>query len=283
MNHELEHLIRHDGLVSRRRHLELRHQIVSALRRGELVPVLPGIYVAPHQRTDHELLLQVVAAWDADAVVTGAAAAAATFWPTVSVPTIDVVTKRRNAQPGFTFHRRRLPLDHLVYRQGVRLTSPALTAVMLSHTHGGAAIDEALRSRTVRIQDLRQALELMPDRPGNPTRARLLADSRDEPWSAAERLAHLHLRTAGISGWRANVPVALPNATYYIDVAFRKARLALEIDGFAHHSSREAFEGDRARQNQLMLAGWTVLRYTWSMLELHPEVFIGEVSRWLGL
>lgn len=86
-----------------------------------------------------------------------------------------------------------------------------------------------------------------------------------------------------------NVPTAAVNRfrrgianTYYLDVAFRRARLALEIDGFAHHSSREAFEHDRARQNQLMLAGWTVLRYTWPTLEHHPEVFVREVRQWLG-
>lgn len=227
--------------------------------------------------------MQAVVAWDPNGVVTGAAAAAATFWPTLVVPKIDVVTKRRDTQPGFALHRWRLPAEGVIERQGVRLTSPALTAIMLSHSHGGSAIDEALRSRLVGIEDLREAFEFMPDRPGNPGRAQLLADSRDEPWSAAERLAHRHLRTAGIGGWRANVPIALNGANYCLDIVFRRARLVLEIDGFAHHSSREAFEQDRTRQNQLMLAGWTVLRYTWSTLEHHPEVFISEVSHWLGL
>jgi very-short-patch-repair endonuclease len=39
-----------------------------------------------------------------------------------------------------------------------------------------------------------------------------------------------------------------------------------EVDGYEHHSGREAFTRDRERQNALVLAGWTVLRFTWEML-----------------
>ena len=282
MNPELEFLVRHHGVLSRRQHPGLKRKIDSALRSGSLVAVLPGVYTAPADRKNQMLLQHAVAAWDPSAIVTGAAAAAATFWPHVAVPRIDVITQRRDAPSGFALHRWRVPCEHVIEREGVRVTSPALTSVMLSRTHGGSAIDEALRSRLVTIHDLREAFEAIPTRPGNQVRAALLADSKDSPWSAAERLAHCHLRSAGIGGWRANLAVFLDGGNYYLDIAFRRERLALEIDGFVHHSSREMFESDRVRQNQLMLAGWTVLRYTWATLEHHPEVFVREVSEWLG-
>lgn len=253
-----------------------------ALRHRELVAVLHGVYIAPADSENHELLLRAVAAWDPDAVVTGPAAAAVTFWPRLPVSAIDVVTARTSAKPGFSLHRWRLPAEHVIERDGVKLTSAPLTALMLSHDYGGSAVDEVLRARMAGLEDLHAALAAMPGRIGNPARALLLADSRDEPWSAAERLAHRQLRSAGIDGWHANFPLTVDGSRYYLDIAFPRERLVLEIDGFAHHSSREAFERDRTRQNQLMLAGWTVLRYTWSTLTDHPEVFVREVNEWLG-
>ncbi|HZP29935.1 MAG TPA: DUF559 domain-containing protein, partial [Acidimicrobiia bacterium] len=55
-----------------------------------------------------------------------------------------------------------------------------------------------------------------------------------------------------------------------VDFAYRELRLAIEVDGFAAHSSVDAFRRDRARQNGLVAAGWTVLRFTW------PEVDEGS-------
>lgn len=115
------------------------------------------------------------------------------------------------------------------------------------------------------------------DRLGNPQRRRLLLDSRDEPWSVPERRFHRLLRDAGITGWRANLPVRIGDARCYLDVAFELVLLAIEIDGRLYHSAPEAFELDRRRQNLLVLNGWHVLRFTWRMIEEHPDQVIVAV------
>lgn len=51
-----------------------------------------------------------------------------------------------------------------------------------------------------------------------------------------------------------------------IDVAFPALMIAIEIDGFAYHSDARTFVTDRRRQNMLVAAGWTVLRFTWQDL-----------------
>ena len=51
-----------------------------------------------------------------------------------------------------------------------------------------------------------------------------------------------------------------------VDFAYPELKLAIEVDGFAAHSTVDAFRRDRVRQNALVAAGWTVLRFTW------PEV-----------
>ena len=44
---------------------------------------------------------------------------------------------------------------------------------------------------------------------------------------------------------------------------FADARLVLEVDGRTHHSNGDRFKWDRTRQNLLVLAGYTVLQFTW--------------------
>jgi very-short-patch-repair endonuclease len=121
---------------------------------------------------------------------------------------------------------------------------------------------------------LHQAMELTAARVGNRTRRQLLLDSRDKPWSKAERSFHRLLRKAGITGWRANQPVILNGSTFYVDVMFRKLKLLIEIDGRLYHTGAEVFETDRWRQNLLILDGWCVLRFTWTMIEEQPEKVI---------
>jgi len=48
----------------------------------------------------------------------------------------------------------------------------------------------------------------------------------------------------------------------WVDLAVRRLRLAVELDGWKVHSRSDAFHTDRDRQDMLVAAGWTVLRYT---------------------
>ncbi|MFF4877221.1 DUF559 domain-containing protein [Micromonospora sp. NPDC000668] len=48
------------------------------------------------------------------------------------------------------------------------------------------------------------------------------------------------------------------------DLGWRGPRIIAEADGRDVHGSPEAAFADRRRQNRLVNAGWTVLRFTWS-------------------
>jgi very-short-patch-repair endonuclease len=85
-------------------------------------------------------------------------------------------------------------------------------------------------------------MELTAARVGNRTKRQLLLDSRAEPWSAPERLFHRLLRDAGITGWQANRAVIVNSSTFYLDVLFRRLKLAIEIDGRLYHTGADAFE-----------------------------------------
>jgi very-short-patch-repair endonuclease len=62
-----------------------------------------------------------------------------------------------------------------------------------------------------------------------------------------------------------------------LDITFSRQRIAIEIDGRAWHVAPDRFHRDRRRQNALVLAGWTVLRFTWRDLAQRPEQVIAEI------
>ena len=71
--------------------------------------------------------------------------------------------------------------------------------------------------------------------------------------------------------------------TYYLDIAFRRERVASEIDGRLHETDVDLFESDRIRQNALMLRGWLVLRFTWHMLDTDPAYVIATTQEAVAL
>ena len=74
-----------------------------------------------------------------------------------------------------------------------------------------------------------------------------------------------------------NHRVVVAGAEYRLDVAVAEHRLAIEADGWAWQSAVERFARDRRRQNALILAGWTVLRFTWHDPTSRPEEVIAQI------
>jgi len=276
--HEIERLLAAEGVIARRQYPELDTTMRYLVRRGDLARVLPGIYAPRGRATSLESRVKALQCLDSDAILVGAVAARLSFWPELRADVVECASRHAKApQPGFRFIRRYVPPELVVNRSGLRYTSPALTALDLCETVGGDAIDQALRTRATTLELLHQAMELTVARVGNRTRRQLLLDSRAEPWSAAERRFHRLLRDAGITGWQANRPVLLNHSTFYVDIIFQKFKLIIEIDGRLYHTGAEVFETDRWRQNLLILDGWCVLRFTWTMLEERPDEIIAMV------
>lgn len=53
--------------------------------------------------------------------------------------------------------------------------------------------------------------------------------------------------------------------------------VAVEVDGWAWHSDPARFGRDRHRQNELVLGGWKVLRFTWHDLTHRPTKVIADI------
>jgi very-short-patch-repair endonuclease len=281
---EVRALVEREGVVARKHHPELTGTIDRLVRTGELVPVLPGVYSTALRAQERTTRVLALACRHPDAVLVEHTAAQLSFWPEARGDQVAYALRRKtHPQPGFRVVRSSVPPDLVMERGPLRLSVPALTALDLCAHVGGDGIDQALLTRTATLAEMHRALELTAGRPGNRDRRALLLDSRDEPWSAAERLCHRLLRGARISGWKSNWPVTIEENLYYLDVAFPRLRVVVEIDGRLHQRDAGVFESDRWRQNALVLDGWLVLRFTWRMLDEHPEHVIETIRRALTM
>lgn len=71
---------------------------------------------------------------------------------------------------------------------------------------------------------------------------------------------------------------------YRLDYAIEtlRTRLAIELDGFEFHGNRTAFTYDRLRQNDLLAAGWEVVRFSYDSIRLETARCVAQLQAVLG-
>ncbi len=77
--------------------------------------------------------------------------------------------------------------------------------------------------------------------------------------------------------------VLLGGRSRFIDLAYVDEMVALEYDGNDPHTRVDRFVDDRRRQNELVLAGWKIFRYTNEELRDRPHVVIAQLRTILDL
>jgi very-short-patch-repair endonuclease len=172
-------------------------------------------------------------------------------------------------------------------RRGLRVTALVPTVLdaagSLGAGKGARVVDRALQRRMVTLEALRREQLRRSGRRGAPVTARLLALAAGGAVSEAERVAHAAMRDAGIGGWRANVPMAVPGfGRAVLDVVLEAEKVIVEIDGWAYHRDLRAFLVDGPRQTALAAAGRVVVRTHWYELTENPEVFLATLRRVLA-
>jgi very-short-patch-repair endonuclease len=244
----------------------------------------PGVYfVEDRPFTDSARIRAAVWSYGDRSAASGLAAA---WWHTLTAfaPDVVEVTVPRDSNgrchTGTRVRRRDLDPHDIVERNGLRVTALPLTVVEAAARRGGGAklMDSALQ-RHVELPQLWRAHLRNKGRYGSPAARRLLHAAADGARSEAERLLTKLLRDNGVTGWKANYPLA----GYKIDVAFPGEKVACETDGWAFHSDHEDFQKDRQRQNRISLLGWKVLRFTWLDLTEYPLRVLAEIDaarRW---
>jgi len=197
------------------------------------------------------------------------------------------------AYPSVVVHRAPdLRPAHVCLKRGVPVTRPARTLVDLgavaSSSFVAGCMEEWLADRVVTIDALQAALA---EHTGKGRRGvgvlrrlletRVLGDLRAD--SGVEALLAQVLARHGVPVPELHHEVRVGRAVVAeLDYAYPNARVALEVDGYGVHlRSRETFENDRDRQNELEIAGWRVLRFTSPALKHEPARVAGQVARML--
>lgn len=162
-------------------------------------------------------------------------------------------------------------------------------------------IDLAARSSIAELQDALNALErrkllhvpLLEQAIVHARGRRGLRKLRSalEPWttipdadyrSLLERFSAMLLRRRDLPPHEVNGPVRLANgAVIRVDLLFRDARLAVEVDGRDSHTRGEQFAIDRWRDRELQKLGFHVLRFTWQDIRRHPKRVLDDITAFL--
>ncbi len=155
--------------------------------------------------------------------------------------------------------------DLAVIRHGLPVTRPLRTLLDLA---GGSCdeellqgfLDHCIADRHVLFTTVRKFVDQGAARTPGVQRLRRVATAAMVDSVAEGEVLRL-LATAGIEP-----PVTGLNIYdngHFIgraDFAWERARVVLELDGYAYHASYRSFVGDRERANRLSTAGWEVIR-----------------------
>jgi very-short-patch-repair endonuclease len=169
-------------------------------------------------------------------------------------------------------------------RDGLPVTSPARTlldvAATLAPRELERALDSGLVGRLLRLRDVTEILGRAGRHGGRATLESLVDEHTHTTFTrseAEERFLAL-VREAGLADPMVNVR----RHGYEIDFLGPDAHVAVEIDGYAFHASRAAFERDRGRDAALRAAGLTVVRITWRRLTGSPLAIVAELAAMLS-
>lgn len=156
----------------------------------------------------------------------------------------------------------------------LRFTPPAdarALAFRLAQHHGHARLSRLLADSVA-----------AGEAAGNTRLRAIIADLAVGAESDAEHELLQLLIEAGFTGFIPNHPVVAGGRRYRIDIAFPGSALAIEVDGRAFHTDVGAFQRDRTRQNDLVAAGWRVLRFTWDDIVRHPDRTLATIAAHLA-
>lgn len=281
------------GVVSRRQLLDLGVSSTKVERwtaGRRLLPLHRGVYAVGHDRlTLNGRWLAAVLAVGPGGVLSHREAAALHELRPSSRSTVDVTVAARRRVPGVQVHRveRLDPADRTVVA-GIPTTTVARTLVDLADVVPPRALRKALEEaeRSHRLDARAIEAVLARTRGRNGAGCRRIRAALAELAATGDTVTRSELEDRFLSLLDAHgVPRPLTNrwiAGMEGDAVWPAARVVAELDGWAFHGTRQAFERDRERTSELTAEGWTVVRFTHAQVVGRPAWAAARLRRVLA-
>ena len=179
---------------------------------------------------------------------------------------IEVTAPSLRRREGVEVYRRRLAPDEITEVDGIPVTSVARTLLDLAAVESPRRLQRALNeAERLRLLDHTTLTEQFQRHP----RAKGIATLRHLAPDETITRSDLERRFLAFCD-RHGIPKPHTNATVEgleVDAYWPHAKLVVELDGFAYHSSHRAFHEDRERDRRLTMQGVRVIRVTTKHLD----------------
>jgi very-short-patch-repair endonuclease len=238
-----------------------------------------GVYAVGHGALRPEgRWLAAVLACGPGAVLSHRSAAALWDLRPATRPTIDVTAPRtRVGRPGVDLHLSRcLESHHRTEHKRIPTTTIARTLVDLAAVLETTGIERTWHRAEMLdlldVQAVQDALSHGRGRRGAGLVRSLLAEDGADGITRSEleeRFLTL-CREADLPRPAVNTRIVANGTTYEVDFLWRAHHLIAETDGWGPHHTRAAFESDRRRDADLLVAGLRVVRFTWRQITREP-------------
>ncbi len=280
------------GIVARRQLLALglsSSAIGLRMKAGRLHRIRPGVYAVGHSVLSRQARwMAAVLFADADAVLSHRSAAS--LWGIREGPSgsIDVtVRKKSRSRGGIRRHFALLPADETTVRLGIPTTTVPRTIFDLSPVLGLDAVERILReSERLRLYDALSLPALVARYRGNRTIRECLNRLRDMPPGVSreelEARFFVFLDARDLPRPHLNAWLSIGSRQYQVDCLWPEQRVIVELDGYATHGTRGAFESDRERDRKLAIAGYRSIRLTWWQLHDDPASVAADLGALLS-
>jgi hypothetical protein len=238
--------------------------------RTRYVAIHHDVYVS--KDTDFSAIVRARACWlrsRGHGVLAGFSASAlhGARWIDAARPATIIDTNRRRT-PGISAWASAIDDDEICVIDGMRLTTPARTALDLACRYSidtaVAAIDALARATRLKMPDLELAAGRHPGRPSI-KRARAAMELVD-PGAESPRETWLRLLLIRAGFPRPDTQIRVYNEygvlIAEVDMGWEDLKIAVEYEGDHHRTNRNQFNKDIRRMDTLLEQGWIVIRVT---------------------
>jgi hypothetical protein len=199
-----------------------------------------------------------------------------------NAPVQLIVRSHCGRRPGIVAHREELRDDEISELHGIRVTTVARTLLdvsgILSSRELEQAVARAERADPKIAEHVTLLLERYRGRKGTSELRNYLNASAAYAASVLEEKTLSLIRESGL-------PLPLLNVRRYgreLDALWPDAGVALELDGYEYHRTRQDFERDHRRDTALAAHGIHVLRFSWEQITKQPIRSITEIAQALA-